>query len=149
MGTTTTEVPRPPALFLLDRVAVRDEGAFGVLKYKGLPFAVTLERTYPGPAGEHIVKIPPGRHLCMPTLFHGGKPVPYATFEIIVEGHARLLFHKGNTEDDSEGCILVAEGFDKIRGVPGIASSSAGFTEFMRHAGNQSFELEVREWRDA
>ncbi len=136
--------PLPPALFVLVRVAVLPEGAFGVLKHAGLPFAVTLEHTYPLAGNLQIVKVPLGRHRCIPTWFQRGA---YRTFEVLVEGHSRLLFHRGNLEADADGCVLVAESFDLLRGQPGILSSSNGFAEFMRRAGSHAFDLDVVEVR--
>ena len=134
--------PQPPALFTLLRVAIEPEGAFGVLKHAGMPFAVTLEHTYPLAGSVQMLKIPPGRHRCVPTWFHRGA---YRTFEVIVEGHSRLLFHRGNLEADADGCILVAESFGLLKGQSGILDSSNGFAEFMRLAGPHAFDLEVRE----
>ena len=130
-----------PAFLSLHRVAILPEGAFGVLLWAGIPFAVTLERTYEQP-GEPVLKIPPGLHRCTRTkYFKGG----YETFEIHVYGHSRLLFHKGNVEADTEGCVLVAESFAQFEQKPGIAQSAAGFVEFMtRTAGAAEFLLEVR-----
>lgn len=130
----------------LVRVAVTAEyGAFGVLCNYGVPFAVTLERTYEEP-GEPVVKIPPGTWLCTQTIFHHGQPKPYATFEVHIFGHSRLLFHKGNIERHSDGCILVAESFALLppNATPGVSQSAAGFIEFMERCGDrQSFELVV------
>lgn len=134
--------PPPPALFSLIRVAILPEGAFGVLKHAGMPFAVTLERTYPFAGGRQMTKIPAGRHRCIPTWFNRGA---YRTFEIIVEGHSRLLFHRGNLEADADGCVLVAESFGLLASQPGILDSSNGFAEFLRLAGAHAFDLEVRE----
>ena len=136
--------PLPPALFELVRVAILPEGAFGVLKHAGMPFAVTLEHTYPFAGGRQMLKVPPGRHRCIPTWFHRGS---YRTFEIIVEGHSRLLFHRGNLEADADGCILIAESFGLLRGQSGILDSSNGFAEFMRLAGSHAFDLAVGEWQ--
>lgn len=149
MPTSEPIHPLPPARFRLDRLAILPEGAFGVLSHAGLPFAVTLERTYPFAGGRQMVKIPPGRHACTPTTFHGGKPTPYATFEILVPGHARLLFHRGNVEDDSEGCVLVAESYGVLQERAAILASAEGFKEFMRLTDSQPFDLEVREWSHA
>ncbi len=140
----TRTAPLPPALFELVRVAVLPEGAFGVLKHAGLPFAVTLERTYPFAGGLQMTKIPIGRHRCVPTWFLRGA---YRTFEILAEGHTRLLFHRGNLEADTDGCVLVAESFGLLQGTPGILDSSNGFAEFMRLAGDQAFDLAVGEWK--
>lgn len=55
---------------------------------------------------------PPGDYICKPTYFYRGK---YPTWEITgivdAEGHVhtRVLFHKGNWEDDSEMCVVLGE----------------------------------------
>lgn len=134
--------PQPPALFALIRVAILPEGAFGVLKHAGMPFAVTLEHTYPLAGSRLMTKIPPGRHRCIPTWFQRGA---YRTFEVIVEGHSRLLFHRGNTGADSDGCILVAESYGLLDAQSGILDSTNGFAEFMRLAGAHAFDLQVSE----
>jgi len=128
--------------FGLLRVAIRPEGAFGVLLHKGLPFAVTLERTYALPSGPgQLVKIPAGAWRCTKTVYLKGG---YDTYEIEVPGHSRLLFHRGNTELHSAGCVLVGESYATFAGQPGIAASEAGFVEFMNRAGNRSeFQLRV------
>jgi hypothetical protein len=128
-------------------VAVKAEGAFGVLKVHdpihdpvGTPFAVTLERTYTVDSVE-IVKIPSGRYECTRDYYHAGE---YVTYEIHVPAHARMLFHVGNRERDSEGCVLVGESFHDFGDTPGIGSSRRGFREFMERTGGRSrFLLEV------
>ena len=129
----------------LTRVAAQPQGAFGVLLQDGVPFAVTLERTYasPGSEREQFIKIPVGEWKCTrSTFFRGG----YPTYEIHVPGRSRLLFHKGNLEKDVDGCVLVGENFTVFGREPGIGSSSVGFTEFMaRCAGVGHFTLEVRD----
>ena len=123
--------------FQLKRVAILNDGAFGVLLHNGIPFAVTLERTYePG----NTVKIGNGFHECHRSRYVKGG---YDTFEITVPGHSRILFHKGNTELHSDGCVLVAESFAVMGDKPGVSFSSDGFTEFMRRAQEDSFSLEV------
>lgn len=123
------------------RVAITSEfGAFGVMKHLGVPFAVTLERTYANPA-EPVVKIPPGKYRCTKTWFiHGG----YWAYEIHVPGHERILIHKGNVQMDVDGCVAVGESFDPVNGTQGIVQSGKGFDEFMRRAANaQEFLIEV------
>lgn len=125
----------------LQRVAKHDKGAFGVLiTDTGIPFAVSLERTFVGV--EPV--IPPGIYLCSKTKFLRGG---YDTFEVMgVNGHGRLLFHRGNRETDSAGCVLVAERFDELGGEPAVLESAQGFAEFMRRYGNRSsFYLEVKD----
>jgi hypothetical protein len=127
-------------LLELRRVSVGPEGAFGVLLHYGIPFAVTLEHTYEQP-GEPVTKIPPGRHPCAKTVYHKGG---YPTYEVRVYGHSRLLFHRGNVEADSDGCILVGESYAQFDMKPGVGQSAAAFLEFMtRMAGAEEFELLV------
>lgn len=142
---------RPEADLELVRVSVREDGAFGVLLalkaprgQPGIPLAVTCERTYPLPdsAGGQLVKIPAGRHRCARSYFYRGR---YETFEVKVAGHDRLLFHRGNLENDAEGCVLVGRRFGLLRGLPAILESAEGFEAFMLWAGRRpEFWLLVR-----
>jgi len=118
----------------LVRVAVRPEGAFGVLLDNGLPFAVTLEWTGP----DLKTKIPDGTFSCVKTTYYGGG---YTTFEVMnVPGHSRILFHKGNYEKDTEGCILVADAFNGSW----ISGSRQGFAKLMGRVGDRmTFDLVV------
>lgn len=143
--------PRPEPDLELVRVSVREDGAFGVLQalqvpagQPGIPFALTCEHTYPLPdtARGQFLKIPAGLHRCSRSYFHRGR---HETFEIHVDGHERILFHKGNTEDDVDGCVLVGRRFGLLHGRPAILESLEGFREFMAWAGRRSaFELLVR-----
>jgi hypothetical protein len=125
----------------LQRVAKHEKGAFGVLvSYLGLPFAVTVERTLTGV--EPV--IPAGSYTCKKTRYIKGG---YDTFEITgVAGHDRLLFHQGNRETDSIGCVIVAEKFEYLNGEPAVLESSHGFAEFWQLYGDrESFQLEIRD----
>jgi uncharacterized protein DUF5675 len=117
----------PPHFIMLEvkRVAVIPEGAFGVALWNTVPFAVTLERTY----DDNQVKIDSGIYNCRRTVYHRGN---YATFEILVPGHSRILFHKGNVESELEGCVAVGEEFGILDGKPAILQSGRGFSELMK-----------------
>lgn len=125
----------------LVRVAVGDEGAFGVLVLDGAPKWVTLERTFEeGEESERVV-IPEGHWQCTRTVFYKRG---YPTFEIHVPGHSRVLFHKGNVEDDSRGCVLVGVRFGELLGKPAILDSAPAFDAFMStFHGTQIFQLDV------
>jgi hypothetical protein len=129
-------------VFDLIRVSPKNTaGAFGVLLQERDPFAVTLERTYDWTGRLRLVKIPPGHWPCRRTYYYRGG---YDTYEIKVPGHTRLLFHRGNVENDSEGCVLVGQRFGVLRGQPAILASTAGFLEFMRRTrGQPTFVLHV------
>jgi Family of unknown function (DUF5675) len=129
-----------PRLRLLT-VAVLDMGAFSVLLWDSVPFAVSLERTH-----ENLrLVIPPGLLLCTRDWFHHGG---YETFKIHIEKPGekdrRVLFHIANVEMQLEGCIGVAEKFGRLDGVPAVLNSADGFKEFMQlTSGIDSFWMEV------
>lgn len=126
---------------VLHHVAIHDKGAFGVLLYKNMPFAVSLERTFGDDEQSFYTVIPPGRFLCTKTVYH---KYGYETFEIHIPGHTRILFHKLNTEDQSLGCIGIGEEFGELNGQPAILQSGKGFKEFMVKFGDRdSFYLTV------
>lgn len=127
----------------LKTVAVRDDGCYSVILFKGKPFAVSVERTFnPGEAGHgKQVVLANGKYRCTATQYHKGG---YATYEIHVPGHTRVLFHKGNTEDNSLGCVIVAESFGNLNGKTAVLDSKGGFQELISLVGGtHEFELEV------
>lgn len=124
-------------MFALKTVAVREDGCFSALLADGRPFAVTCERTF----DERKTVIGNGIFRCIKTVFERGG---YPTFEIVVPGHSRVLFHRGNVETDSLGCVLVAESFAVIGGQTAVADSKGGFDEFWGLAkGFDEFDLLV------
>ena len=107
----------------------RPEGAFGIMfDMDGKPFAITLERTFDD--GSTVLK--PGLYDCHKDKYHKGG---YDTFEIEVQGHSRVLFHKANVENELEGCIAIGEKFEDFGDTPGIAESGVGFKQFMAKYG--------------
>lgn len=114
-----------PKLYL-HYVSKHPTGMYGcVMDGYGLPFAVSLQ-----PNDKYL---PNGEYRCIPRMYHRGN---YMTFEIIVAGHTDVLFHKGNHQTDSKLCVLLAENFEQVDGVPGIADSQHGFNEFWSKYGN-------------
>jgi len=113
---------------IIRRVVNNDvSGMFGVMVNNNVPFAVTLEPSWLN--NEPMVScIPSGTYTCQRTLSpHFGN-----VFEVMnVQGRSHVLLHKGNTIHDTLGCITVAESFDKINSIDGIANSSHGFDEMM------------------
>jgi hypothetical protein len=142
MPTTPPAAAQSPTEFELLRVAIRENGCFGVLKHEGLPFAVTLERTYGYPPAP---KIPEGLYTITRDRFWRGG---YDSYQIHVPGHSRLLIHQANLPDELDGCIAVGEGFSPLHGRAGIASSAKGFMEFMHLSrGRPTLQLAISEWR--
>lgn len=122
---------------------VLDSGCFSVLYWDQRPFAVSVERTFePGEAahGKRLV-VPGGLVLCRRSFYNGGG---YPTFEMVVEGHTKVLFHKGNRERESKACVLVAESFGVLEGEVAVLDSKGGFNELMSLAeGLQEFYMLV------
>jgi hypothetical protein len=122
------------------RVGQSERGTFGVLRYGQVPFALTLEEPWRN-NDVGVSCIPPGLYTCTRVK----SPKFGDTFEVTqVPGRTHILFHKGNTLDDTQGCILVAEEFSGTFDKPMIVSSQRGFSEFLALLeGQTEFELEL------
>lgn len=123
-------------ILTLKRTHNIESGIFGVLDFNGSPFAVVCENLK--------LHIPKGEYTCQRTLYHAGN---YETFEVInVPNRTRILFHKGNTQEDSAGCLLIAESFGILKNQVAVISSKEGFGEFMDLLKNsQIFKLVILE----
>ena len=133
--------------------ASTSEGTFGVMFYQNklgewIPFCVTLERKWQNNEKGKSCIPRPSEYLCKRVT----SPTFGNTFEIMVEGRSAILFHKGNLDDDSHGCVLVGEMFDPIYDKawqgwsPGVAASGKGFAEFLDKLKNENeFKLVIEE----
>ena len=95
------------------------QGMLGVLLIDGAIFCFTLEPS------DTFVK--PGNYHCR--RFHGAKWPD--TFEIIVPGHSAVLFHAGNVEADTEGCVLLGATVGKLKGDRAVLNSGDTFRRFL------------------
>jgi hypothetical protein len=103
-------------------------GTFGVLKWehKPAPFALSLEDPWKNNA-TNISCIPDGRYIAK--IFDS--PTHGLTYRLEdVPGRTYILFHKGNTHINTQGCILIGEEYSFLNGIPSIASSAKGWREF-------------------
>lgn len=102
---------------------------FGVLLQEDqIPFALTLERPWKDNQ-RSISCIPAGAYTCKRVT----SPKFGVTFEVLnVPGRQEILFHKGNIQEDSHGCILIGEQFGVLLNKPAILAAKEGFEEFMR-----------------
>lgn len=121
---------------VIKRIAYTDEGAFGVMMLDGMPFALTLERPWrDNRRGESC--IPAANYeavRCRESAEYNYQDSPMFGDTFVVEnvpGRKKILFHKGNLDDDTHGCILVGEQFGKLGTERGILASKAGFKEFL------------------
>lgn len=116
-----------------------EQGAFGKLYIEGVYLCETLEPDITDKVGFYI---PAGVYPCK--RFHGNKWKN--TFEILVEGHTALLFHVGNTEKDTKGCVLLGLSRGRIGEKEAVFSSKLAFSEFMDATnGVDTFELTIED----
>jgi len=130
---------------ILRRTSFTEYGVFGALwNEQGDLLAYTLEHAYPNenvPA--YLPKMPAGTYDCQRGM-HTLKSSTWAfeTFEVLgVPGHSGILFHTGNENDDSAGCVLIGKEIVGSR----LLNSREAFKEFMRKMeGIDEFQLEVK-----
>ena len=111
----------------LIRIAYIPDGTFGVLFDEDTPFCLTLEREWnDNKRGESCIPI--GEYVCKRIQ----SPKFGDTFEILhVSKRSNILFHKGNIEDDSHGCILVGEMYERLKTKNAILASGKAWKEFL------------------
>ena len=126
---------------VLKRTAQTPQGVTSVLlDDAGNQLWPTLTHAF-GP--DNAPKTPPGRYLCVfgHHVLHFG---PIMTFEITgVPGHTGILFHPGNSQNDSDGCELVGINLTQANGGPWLDQSRAAWSALMARQGTADFWLTV------
>lgn len=117
--------------FYLKRTDFLDHGIYGLLLNENREtICHTLEHAYQD-KDRYKSKIPNGTYTCVRgqhKLSHGPE---FTTFEITgVKGHTNILFHKGNYNEDSEGCVLLGIGVNLTNKM--ITNSTPAFSLFLR-----------------
>lgn len=117
-------------------------GTFGVLKIDKEVFCVTLEP----PDRENQrnrSSIPAQQYLCWNRI----SPSYGETFEVKdVPDRNHVLFHPGNRVHNTEGCIILAQYFGKLKGDRAVRNSGETFKKFMQTMqGEQYFHLTIQE----
>lgn len=122
----------------LERFAYTDMGTFGRISVDGQTL-YTVERPWLDNK-PNVSCIPTGTYQCKPRWYNGGG---YPAVEVCdVPNRTHILFHVGNTMNDSAGCILVTSRLGCLGGLwAGLASKNA-FKLFMEHY-EKDFELEI------
>lgn len=128
--------------FKIIRIAFLADCVLGVILDDMIPFALTLERPWKNNQ-RNISCIPAGSYVCKRIQ----SPKFGSTFEVQkVEGRSEILFHKGNINDDTHGCILIGEMYEPFGSDTGIAASGKGFKEFLsRTADIDFFTLKIED----
>lgn len=127
----------------LVRIAFIPDGTFGILfDYDNSIICLTLEREWKNNE-KNISCIPRGKYVCKRIE----SPKFGNTFEILdVSGRSHILFHRGNIEDDSHGCILVGEMYEKLKGKIAVLASGKAFKEFKERIHFlMEFNLEIKD----
>lgn len=117
----------------LVRGQFRKDGIFGsLLDEYGNELAVTLEHAYQD-GTDFWPKLPDGVYRCVRGIHHfNGATTGFETFEITkVPGHTGILFHVGNYNKDSDGCILVGRNIVPIADCQAISASALTFDDLM------------------
>jgi hypothetical protein len=127
-------------IFNLIRITEINDGTFGVFLDDKVPFALTIERRWENNQ-MGISCIPVGSYTCLLV----NSPKFGKTFEVTaVPGRSEILFHQGNINDDSHGCIIVGEQFEFLGSKVAVLSSAKGFAEFLeRTTWLTSFTLNI------
>jgi hypothetical protein len=122
--------------FKLIRIAGIQDGTFGVLLDEKTPFCLTVERPWLNNRKNESC-IPDGEYLCKRVK----SPRFGNTFEVnSVPDRTAILFHKGNIEDDTHGCVIVGEQYESLNGKIAVLASGKAMQEFLeRTAGIQEF----------
>lgn len=133
----------------LIRKEYRSDGIFSELisEVDGVLIAHTLEHAYEDGQGGYAPKIPMGTFTCVRGQHRlEGMTEDFTTFEITgVDGHSNLLFHSGNFNRDSSGCLLLgAAEVTSEGGIRMVTASRATFAKFMElQADVDTFNLTV------
>ena len=111
----------------LMRIEESEQGTIGVLKIDKQVFCFTLE-----PSDmlnkANVSCIPVQQYKCERVQ----SPKFGNTFEITnVPGRSQVLFHSGNTADDTLGCIILGSTVGKLRGQRAVLNSGKTFERFM------------------
>ena len=104
-----------------------ESGTFGVLKVNKSVFCVTLEP--PDLENRRNVSSIPAQQYLMQRVV---SPKYGETFEVTgVPDRDHVLLHPGNIVTHTEGCILLAEHYGKLKGNRAVLNSGQTFREFM------------------
>lgn len=104
-------------------------GTFGVLKINEFWMCVTLEP----PSALNRVNvscIPYGQYYC--GRFDSSR---FGKTWVVtnVPGRKFILFHPGNRSPDTQGCIILAENYGKLKGDLAVLNSGKTFSKFLEY----------------
>lgn len=126
--------------FTLRRVAYLENCVQGVLLHRNRAILVTLEDAWKGNE-PNISCIPSGHYVCKR---YSSDKYP-TTFEVTnVHNRSKILFHAGNTDVDTHGCILLGRRFGDLHGRPAVLESKVAMDWFREYTLNMNeFDLTI------
>lgn len=120
----------------LHRVISGSEGTFGVITFKGQPLCVTCENPW-FDNQKNVSCIPAGNYEC--SSYSGTKHRNIWKLHDVPDRTA-IIFHAGNTINDTKGCILPGKNFGIINRMPAVMSSRQAI-EMLRRILPKEFDL--------
>lgn len=124
----------------LIRLEETEQGTLGVLKVNKEAFCCTLEPADRENA-KNVSSIPTQQYVCE---IHDSPKFGITYLVKDVPGRVGILFHSGNSADDTEGCILLGQHFGKLKGRRAVLNSGETFKRFLGAVGPR-FSLTIRE----
>jgi hypothetical protein len=114
----------------------------GTLTIEGVKTDAIYTLENPKRATDKDSRIPAGVYKCKP--YSGAR---YKDVYIIenVPNRTAILFHFGNTEKDTLGCILLGNRIGKIGSEPAVLESKRCFERFRSLIGKQEFTLTIED----
>lgn len=126
---------------ILVRTHAGNHGTFGKLYIGSEFFCYTLEPPWHNNE-EDISCIPVGEYQVHPYR----SPHFKNTYEVLnVPDRSNILFHKGNTISDTQGCVILGSKRGTLNNNPAVLDSRKAFNRFKEIVGNNCFELIVLE----
>lgn len=125
---------------IIKRAWADKRATLGMLTIKGVehdPF-FTLENPDRGVAADS--RIPCGFYTCIP---YSGLKFQNVYQVVDVPNRNAILFHNGNFEYDTTGCILIGLGLDMMGKDPMVIHSKEGLARFRNLIGQSTFDLTI------
>ena len=89
-----------------------------------------------------ISSIPTGQYVVKP---YSSAKYPHVYQVMDVPGRSKILIHVGNTDDDTEGCILVGSSVGKLRWNRAVLNSGNTFRKLRAILGDEDAHLTITE----
>lgn len=129
----------------LERFAYTDVGTFGRLYLGGLTLWTCEDPWNENAVGRSC--IPEGLYTIAPGRYNKGG---YDCYDVLdVPGRSSIKIHKGNSDEDTEGCILVGNLWPGWIGNKGLSvgDSAGAFRDFMATMAGRTAQMEIKQYR--